>query len=363
MPERVGVAVFGCGGVSNGHFAAYASSSKARLVAAVDVRADLAEAAAKRWGAERFYASAEEALRDPEIQVADLCLPHHWHAPIGLAAARARKHVFVEKPIANTLEEADQMIAACRENGVLLMVDQTKRYQSRHRKVKELLEAGYVGDPILVKAAYPQDITYAWEHMEPRRRETYWKHDGVISGIGIHSLDMLRWLIGEATEVQAISSTSRLIDPARKTEDSGIVLLRFANGAIGEMTTSYVLRDPRMASGWDLMPLQIYGTIGSIQMDHEDTITVVSEKIDAGPAAGAGSFTLHTRPPVGAPRQAMEGMAAACDHMLDCVLEGRQPLTHGQDARQSLELIIAAYESIRQGRAIRLPLVPAGVSL
>jgi predicted dehydrogenase len=363
MSERVGVAVFGCGGVSSGHFGAYASNPKARLVAAVDVRPELAEAAAKRWGAERVYSSAEEALRDPEIQVADLCLPHHWHAPIGQAAARAGKHVFVEKPIANTLEEADQMIAACREHGVLLMVDQTKRYQNRHRKVKELLEDGYVGDPILVKAAYPQDITYAWEHMEPKRRETYWKHDGVISGIGIHSLDMLRWLIGEATEVQAISSTSRLIDPERKTEDSGIVLLRFANGAIGEMTTSYVLRDPRMAASWDLMPLEIYGTIGSVRMDMDDTITVVSQKIDAGPAAGPGTFTLHTRPPSGAPRPPIEGMAAACDHMLDCVREGRQPLTHGQDARKSLELVIAAYESIRQGRALRLPLVPAGVSL
>ncbi|HEV8639307.1 MAG TPA: Gfo/Idh/MocA family oxidoreductase [Chloroflexota bacterium] len=63
-------------------------------------------------GAERSYASAEEALRDPEIEVADLCLPHRWHAPIAVAAARASKHVFVEKPIADTLEEADQMIAA-----------------------------------------------------------------------------------------------------------------------------------------------------------------------------------------------------------------------------------------------------------
>src|SRR5262245_56741181 len=95
MSERIGVAVFGWGGVSNGHFGAIASNPKARLVAAVDVRPELAEAAAKRWGAERFYTSAEEALRDPDIQVADLCLPHHWHAPIGLAAARARKHVFV----------------------------------------------------------------------------------------------------------------------------------------------------------------------------------------------------------------------------------------------------------------------------
>lgn len=362
MPDPVGVAVFGCGGVSTGHFSAYASNPKARLVAAVDVRPELAEAAAKKWGAERWYSSVEEALTDPEIQVADLCLPHHWHMPIAVQAANAKKHVFVEKPLANTLEEGDAMIEACRKNNVLLMVDQTKRYQNRHRKVKELLDAGYVGDPILVKAAYLQDITYAWEHMEPKRRETYWKHDGVISGIGIHSLDMLRWLVGEAVEVQAISSTSKLIDSDRKTEDTGIVLLKFANGAVGEMTTSYVLRDPRMAASWDLMPLQIYGTIGSLSMDMNDTITVVSEKIDAGSPAGPGMFTLHTRPPSGAPRPPIEGMAAACDHMLDCVAEGKQPLTHGEDARRSLELVVAAYESIRSGRAIHLPLVPAGVA-
>src|SRR3954469_19801433 len=151
MVERVGVAVFGCGGVSSGHFGAYAANPRARLVAAVDVRPELAQAAARRWGAERWYTSAEEALRDPDVKIADLCLPHHLHAPVAIEAANAGKHVFVEKPIANTLEEADAMIAACRENGVLLMVDQTKRYQNRHRKLKELLDAGYIGDLILVR--------------------------------------------------------------------------------------------------------------------------------------------------------------------------------------------------------------------
>jgi UDP-N-acetylglucosamine 3-dehydrogenase len=255
MTERFGVAVIGCGGVSGGHLSTYATHPRARLVATVDVRPELAAAAANRWGAQRWYTAVEEGLADPQVQIVDLCLPHHLHAPVAIQAAQAGKHVFVEKPIANTLAEADAMIAACREHGVLLMVDQTKRYQNRHRKVKELLDAGYVGRPILVKAAYPQNITYAWQHMEPKRRATYWKHDGVISGIGIHSLDLLCWLVGEVTEVQAISSTTDLIDPQRATEDSGIVLLRFENGCIGEATVSYVLKDPRMAAGWYLMPL------------------------------------------------------------------------------------------------------------
>lgn len=356
MAEPFGVAVFGCGGVSQGHFSAYAANPKARLIAAVDVRPALAQAAAERWGARRWYGSVAEALADPEIQVADLCLPHHHHAPVAIQAAAAGKHVFVEKPIANTLEEADAMIAACHQHGVLLMVDQTKRYQNRHRTLKRLLDAGYVGAPILVRAAYLQDITYAWAHMEPERLATYWKHDGVIAGIGIHVLDLLRWLIGEATEVQAIASTSDLIDPARATEDTGLVTLRFANGCVGEATVSYVLKDPRLASGWDVMPIEIFGRDGSIRMDWDDTITVTSRTI--GGEAGAGVFQIHPTPPVGAPRPPVEGMAGAIDHLLDCLREGKQPLTHGEDARSSLELVEAAYRSIAEGRPIRLPLTP-----
>ncbi len=361
MPEPIGVALFGCGGVSAGHFSAYAANPKARLIAAVDVRPELAEAAAKRWGAERWYTSTAEALADPAVQIADLCLPHHLHAPVAIEAANAGKHVFVEKPIANTLDEADAMIAACRENNVLLMVDQTKRYQNRHRKLKELFDAGYVGDPILVRGAYLQDITYAWQHMEPARLKGYWKHDGVISGIGIHALDLLRWLIGEATEVQAVASTSDMIDPARRTEDSGLVLLKFANGCIGEVTVSYVLKYPHLGASWDVMPIEIYGRDGSIRMDEHDVITVSSGRIagDVGP----GVFQIQTRPAVGAPGLPEEGMAGAIEHLLNCVLNGTQPLTHGEDARASLELVEAAYRSINEGRAVRLPLQPAAAAV
>ena len=360
MAEPLGIALIGCGGVSAGHFSAYAASPRARLVAAVDVRPELAAAAAEKWGAERWYTSTAEALADPDVRIADLCLPHHLHAPVAIEAANAGKHVFVEKPIANTLEEADAMIAACRENNVLLMVDQTKRYQNRHRKLKELLDAGYVGEPILVRGAYLQDITYAWRHMEPARLQGYWKHDGVISGIGIHALDLLRWLIGEVAEVQAVASTSDMIDPARRTEDSGLVLLKFANGCVGEVTVSYVLKHPHLGAGWDVMPIEIYGRDGSVRMDEHDTITVTSDKI-AGDI-GAGVFQVQTRPAVGAPRPPAEGMAGAIEHLLDCVLNGTQPLTHGEDARASLELVEAAYQSINERRAVRMPLQPAMTS-
>ncbi len=353
MDGPFGVAVVGCGGVSSAHFSAYASHPDADLVAAVDVRPDLAASSAHRWHARRWYSTVAEVLGDPEVHVVDLCLPHDLHAPVTIQAAKAGKHIFVEKPIANTLDEADRMIAAAEENGVLLMVDQTKRYQNRHRKVKELLDAGYIGRPLLVRSTYEQDIIYAWTHMDPERRATYWKHDGVISGIGIHSLDLLRWLVAEVVEVQAIASTSDLIDPHRNAEDSAIILLRFENGCIGEVMVSYVLRHPRLASNWDVMPLRIFGRDGSIEMDELDRVSLHSSVFSH--QAGSGTIYLESMPPVGASPLAAEGMTGAIDHLIECLKTGARPLTDGRDARRSLELVLAAYQSIAKRQAVTLP--------
>ncbi len=355
MGDTVGVGVFGCGGVSAAHFAAYAAHSRARLVAAVDVSIELARRAAERYGAARYYGSVEEALADPEIEMADLCLPHGLHAPVGIQAMEAGKHVFVEKPIANTLAEADAMISAAKANGVLLMVDQTKRYQNRHRRIKELLDAGCVGTPVLVKSSYLQDIIPAWRAMPEERKRTYWKHDGVISGIGIHTLDLLRWLVGEISEVYAVASTGTLIEPDRRTEDTGVVLLRFANGAVGESTVSYVAKTPALAADWDAMPLEIYGTEGVITMDADDRIRVTSERL--GQVAGARTVQeVPVAPPIGAPALPPEGMAGAIDHFLACLLDGGDPLTGGDEARRSLEVVEAAYRSIAEHRPVALPL-------
>jgi predicted dehydrogenase len=290
----VRVCVVGCGGVSGSHLSAYQAHRLAELVACVDLRQPVAEAAARRYGARRWETDWEAAVGQEDVDLVDVCLPHDLHAPVAIAAARAGKHVFVEKPIANTLAEADAMIGAARAAGVRLMVDQTKRFEPRHRQIKALVEAGVLGPPVLAKSAYPQDITYAWEHMDAGRKRTYWKHDGVIGGIGIHTLDLLRWLLGEVESVAAVAGRSGLLGADRRTEDSGIVLLRFRNGAVAESTVSYVLRDPRMAASWGLMPLQLFGEDGSIQLDLEDHLRVYSHRAARAllePPAGAGAAT------------------------------------------------------------------------
>ena len=378
--RQIRVCVVGCGGVSASHLAAYQENRLSTLVSCVDIRPEVAERAAQRHGAARSETSWEEAITRDDVDLVDVCMPHELHAPVSIGAARARKHIFVEKPIANTLEEADAMIAAARDAGVQLMVDQTKRFEPRHQKIKELVEAGVIGRPVLAKSAYPQDITYSWDHMEPGRKRTYWKHDGVIGGIGIHTLDMLRWLLGEVESVSAFAGTSRLLGEDRRTEDSGIVLLRFRSGAIAESTVSYVLRDPRMAASWGLMPLQLFGEDGSIQMDLEDHLRVFSYRgamplLEAQPAgAGAGTpgeertnlvpglpplygaVDVQLQPPSGAGGLPPRGFAGAIDALLRALSEGRPVPVPGEEGRRSLELVLAAYRSVEMGRSVSLPL-------
>ena len=375
MADPVRVCVVGCGGVSGSHLSAYQSHKLATLVACVDIREPVAQAARQRYGAERAETSWEEAVARDDIDLVDVCMPHDLHAPVAIGAARGGKHVFVEKPIANTLAEADAMIAAARQSGVRLMVDQTKRFEPRHQRIKELIAAGVIGRPIMAKSAYPQDITYAWDHMDPGRKRTYWKHDGVIGGIGIHTLDMLRWLLGEVESVSAFAGRSALLGPNRHTEDSGIVLLRFANGAIGETTVSYVLRDPRMAASWGLMPLQLFGEDGSIQMDLEDHIRVFSHQgaaplLERGGSSsdsdGAnvvpglpplyGSVELQLRGPSGSRGLPSSGFAGAIDALLRAIVDGTEVPVPGEEGRKSLELVLAAYRSIETGEAASLPL-------
>jgi predicted dehydrogenase len=369
----VRVCVVGCGGVSGSHLGAYQAHRLADLVSCVDIRPEVAAGAAERYRAARWETAWEAAVARDDVDLVDVCMPHDLHAPVAIAAARAGKHVFVEKPIANTLAEADAMIDAAREAGVHLMVDQTKRFEPRHQEIKRLVASGILGRPIMAKSAYPQDITYSWDHMDAGRKRTYWKHDGVIGGIGIHTLDLLRWLLGDVASVMAVAGRSRLLGEDRRTEDSGIVLLRFADGAIAESTVSYVLRDPRMAASWGLMPLQLFGEDGSIQMDMEDHIRVFSYTgaapllegrggLDAGatPAAGLppvyGSVEVQLRPPSGAPGLAANGFVGAIDALLRAIVGGQPVPVSGEDARKSLELVLAAYRSIETGRAVSLPL-------
>jgi predicted dehydrogenase len=147
-PLRLGIA--GAGAIAQRNAREAVASGAARIVAVCDVNQKVARDMAKALGAPHA-ASYEELLQNPEVEAVLISTPHHLHRPMAVQAAEARKHVMVEKPVANSLAEAEEMIRACKANGVLLTVNYSFRYLPKIQYARRLIEAGALGDIVGVQ--------------------------------------------------------------------------------------------------------------------------------------------------------------------------------------------------------------------
>ncbi len=143
--KPIGVAIVGCGRISGLHQLGYRDNPDARIVAVCDPNRVRAARKAKEWGVEKVYTDYERVLEDKEVELVELLTPHHLHCPMTVAACRAGKHVSVQKPMALSAAEADQMIAASDAAGVRLRVYETFVYYEPARRAKEMIEAGEIG--------------------------------------------------------------------------------------------------------------------------------------------------------------------------------------------------------------------------
>ena len=146
--KKLGFAIVGCGMISEFQSKAIQAIPEARIVAYYDAIDDLAKKRAKEYGA-KAYASLEELLRAPDIDAVSICTPSGAHLEPALAAAKARKHVVVEKPLEITLERVDRIIKACREAGVTLGAIFPRRFQETSRLLKAAIESGRFGRIVL----------------------------------------------------------------------------------------------------------------------------------------------------------------------------------------------------------------------
>ena len=140
------VAIVGCGRISDLHQVGYRGRTDARIVAVCDTNKAHARKKAKEWGVEKIYTDYQQVLEDKEVDVVELLTPHHLHCPMTVQACQAGKHVSVQKPMALSAAEADQMIAAADKAGVTLRVYETFVYYAPAIRAKEMIEAGEIGE-------------------------------------------------------------------------------------------------------------------------------------------------------------------------------------------------------------------------
>jgi predicted dehydrogenase len=327
------IGLIGCGIISGAHLRAYGhAGDRARVAICCDTREEVARQAAEGIGA-RWTTSAEDVLNDPEIDAVDICLPHHLHAPIAIAAARAGKHILCEKPLATTIEDCDAMIAAAREAGVVLFHGENMRSSPAVRSARAAIDAGKVGRVVAIQTSYT--------HWQPERLiATGWRvHQnesggGALADGGIHWVDILRHLGGDVARVSGFVSQVR---PEHVLEDLSVVNLEFASGAMGQLLSTHA------AGAWGPGTLfTVWGTEGAVS------------------AGGAQGGLVLYRKDLPDGKQSLaedswgDSFAAMVAHFLDVVQRGEELRHTPEDGRENLRVVLAAYESARSGEAVRI---------
>lgn len=225
--------LIGCGDVANKRVAqAIQSEPRSQLVAACRRDETKLRAFCDKFSVEQPFVDCEQLIAEANVDAVYIATPVREHLPQTLAAARAGKHVLVEKPMAMTVAECDTMIAGCRESGVKLAVAYYRRFYPLIDRMQQLVASGEIGQPIAVSAVTATPLA-----MRPEE-DGYWRvvadlgGGGALMDVGSHRINVFLHLFGEISKVKAICNTSQA---SYESENNALVLMQFASGGVGSL--------------------------------------------------------------------------------------------------------------------------------
>ena len=345
-----GFGIIGCGMIAHFHARAIADVRGAKLVAGFDTVPAAADRLAEATGCKAYY-SLRKLLADPAVDVVTIGTPSGAHVEPAVAAARAGKHVIVEKPLEITLRRCDRIIRECDKAGVVLSAVFPSRFHDSSQEMKRAVDAGRfgrltVGDAI-VKWYRTQDYYDSGDW-----RGT-WQLDGggALMNQAIHNVDLLTWLMGPVAEIRA--RTALLAHKRIDVEDVAMATLEFENGALGIIEASTAIYP-----GY-LKRLDIHGSSGSAIMEEEDLIKWDFAKRDRRDAAIHRKMAEQVSGGGGAADPAAishHGHTRQFQDVLKAINKGTAPLVDGPEGRRSVEIILGIYKAAETGRAVKLPL-------
>lgn len=340
-------ALVGCGRISRRHadLLGHGQIAGARLSAVCDIRPERAAKLGQEFGVPHF-ADMHEMMRQAPVDVVAVLTESGLHAEHVIALAPYGKHIVVEKPMALTLPDADAMIRACADANARLFIVKQNRFNVPVVKLREALDAGRFGKMVLgtvrvrwcrPQAYYDQD---AW-------RGTWALDGGVLTNQASHHVDLLEWMMGDVESVFAMGTT-RLAKV--ETEDTAVVTLKFANGALGVIEATTAAR-PKDLEG----SLSLLGEGGTVEIAG---FAVNQLRTWQFAQSQAGDDEVVAKYSVNPPSVYGFGHQAYYEHVVDCIKTGKRQMVDGLEGRRSLELITAIYESIETGREVPMRFRP-----
>jgi predicted dehydrogenase len=342
-------AIVGAGWIADhGHLPAYAAAG-VEVAAIADIDEAVASALAERHGVPRVDSDWRQMLAEVQPDIVSVCVPNMWHAEIALGAIEAGAHVFCEKPLATSLDEAERMFAAARAADVVLMADQNTRFQPRNRVLREAIDRGDLGEIYFVETVYARRMGIpGWGSFTSRAHS----FGGAVCDIGVHALDLAVSLLGNPRprSVSATTATEfgtredvaelrgRHWEPsAFDVEDFGAAFVRFEQPSGRE--ASLVMRASWAAhiegnEEW----IQLQGTDGGLRNDppvryRHDGGEPLTEPLEA--------------PPHG------PGWNEAVAHFVDCVRGDASPLVTPEETLNVQRILNGIYDSAASGHEVR----------
>lgn len=346
----IGFGIIGCGMIAHFHAKAIGDIRGAKLVACFDT----VPAAADRLAAEtgcRAYHDLKEMLASPDVDLVTIGTPSGAHLEPAVAAARAGKHVIVEKPLEITLTRCDKIIDACDRAGVKLGTIFPSRFHDSSQELKRAVDAGRFGKLTLGDAYVKWYRSQAYYDSGAWRGTWQFDGGGALMNQAIHSVDLLTWLMGPVAEIRA--QTATLAHERIAVEDTAVANLRFASGALG------VIEASTAAYPGYLKRIELHGSEGSAAMEEEDLVqwdfakkdrrdAAVKRQMDQRHSTGGGASDPSAIGHHGHTRQFRD--------FVEAIQKNRVPAVDGREGRKSVEIILAIYKAAETGRAVTLPL-------
>lgn len=350
--QKVKVGIVGTGFIADIHAASIRMVPEAELVAVSSPTPGKARKFAEERGIPKWFENHHDLLALTEIDMVLVCAPNDLHAQVTVDAARAKKHVVCEKPLCLNLDEADRMIAACKDAGALLMYAEELCFAPKYVRAKTLADEGALGRVFLVKQSE--------EHFGPHM-PWFWdvkrSGGGVLLDMGCHSIEFARWIFGKPA-VKSVSAVMGVYVHADKTqgEDHSLCTIEFEGDRVGLAENSWAKQggvDDRC---------EIYGSGGFTRADllRGSSLLTYSESgygyaVEKAATTSGYTFTMFEE-------IWNYGFPQEMGHFCRCVQGVEKPLETGEDGREVLKIILAAYHSAGTGRTIAWPYAPPKVA-
>lgn len=343
--EQVRVGLIGSQFITSIHAESLKRCKDAELLAVASPTAGHAKTFAEKFAIPSYFTDYRRMLEMDDLDMVVIGAPNKLHCQIAVDAAAASKHIVCEKPLCMNLIEADRMIEAAHAASVKLMYAEELCFAPKYVRLKQLLEEGALGAPVLIKQSEKHDGPHAAHFWDVER-----SGGGVTMDMGCHAIEFFRWILGrpKIKSVYAHMGTYVHTDKT-KGDDNALLLIEFENGVTGLAEESWT-----KLGGMDDRA-EVHGSKGVAYAD-----LLRGNAIEAYSSVGYGYAVEKAGSTQGWSFPIYEetwnyGFHQEFAHFVDCVKNDLQPEVTGEDGRVVLEVIFAAYESARTGRKIELP--------